>query len=182
MTRLRELLGGAILMAAMTCMPAVAQSVHTDYDHDAKFGDFHTFCLGHVHTQNPLAQQRLEDAITRNLTAKGWSPGNDNSCDVSVTAIGYVHDRTEYTTFYNGFDTGWGWRGRWGWGTWGDGPAVTDVNEIPQGLLVIDLYEAHSHAILWRGTAQQDLSDKPEKNAKKLNKAVDKMFKDFPPK
>ena len=27
-----------------------------------------------------------------------------------------------------------------------------------------------------------DISDKPEKNAKKIDKAVQKMFKDFPPK
>ena len=35
--------------------------------------------------------------------------------------------------------------------------------------------------LVFRGTAQDELSDKPEKNVKKLAKASDKMFKDFPP-
>jgi hypothetical protein len=181
MNRFKRILSGAILIVAVGGVSAAAQNVRTDYDHDVRFDQFHTFCISHVHTANPLAQQRLQDAITRNLTAKGWQPASSGGCDVSVNAVGYVKDRTEYTTFYNGFGGGWGWRGR-GWGAWGGGPAITNVDQIPVGLLVVDLYDAHSFAILWRGTSNQDLSDKPEKNAQKLNKAVDKMFKNFPPK
>jgi hypothetical protein len=33
----------------------------------------------------------------------------------------------------------------------------------------------------WRGVAQQSLSDKPDKNEKKLEKAVTKMLDHFPP-
>ena len=35
--------------------------------------------------------------------------------------------------------------------------------------------------LLWRGIAQDELSDKTDKNVKKLGKASDKLFKDFPP-
>jgi hypothetical protein len=34
----------------------------------------------------------------------------------------------------------------------------------------------------WRGTATETLSEGPEKNEKKLQKSIDKMFKKFPPK
>jgi hypothetical protein len=34
---------------------------------------------------------------------------------------------------------------------------------------------------IWRGTASDVLSDKPEKNEKKLEKALTEMFKHFPP-
>jgi Domain of unknown function (DUF4136) len=34
---------------------------------------------------------------------------------------------------------------------------------------------------MWRGLAHDQLSDKPEKNTEKLQKAVDKMFDKFPP-
>jgi hypothetical protein len=36
--------------------------------------------------------------------------------------------------------------------------------------------------LLWRGTSSDTLSDNPEKNTKKMDKGVEKMFKDFPPK
>ena len=37
-------------------------------------------------------------------------------------------------------------------------------------------------AMIWRGIASDTLSDKPQKNEKNLDKSVDKMLKDFPPK
>ena len=36
-------------------------------------------------------------------------------------------------------------------------------------------------AFIWRGTASDTLSDDPEKNQKKLDKALAKMLKKFPP-
>jgi hypothetical protein len=36
--------------------------------------------------------------------------------------------------------------------------------------------------LIWRGTASDTISDTPERNEKNLDKAVDKMFKKFPPK
>jgi hypothetical protein len=35
---------------------------------------------------------------------------------------------------------------------------------------------------IWRGTSTSTLSDKPEKNTKKIHKAVEKLFKKYPPK
>jgi hypothetical protein len=47
--------------------------------------------------------------------------------------------------------------------------------------LVVDIFDAKSKALLFRGTAADELSDKADKNIKKLDKATSKMFKDFPP-
>jgi hypothetical protein len=46
---------------------------------------------------------------------------------------------------------------------------------------VVDIFNAKSKALLFRGVAQDELSDKPEKNKKKAAKASEKMFKNFPP-
>jgi hypothetical protein len=35
--------------------------------------------------------------------------------------------------------------------------------------------------MVWRGTAQDTLSDSSDKNVKTFDKAMDKMFKNFPP-
>ena len=42
--------------------------------------------------------------------------------------------------------------------------------------------DAHNKQLIWRGVASNTLSDKPDKNEKTLDKSVDKMLKDFPPK
>jgi len=43
------------------------------------------------------------------------------------------------------------------------------------------MYDAQNKQLIWRGTAQDTLSEKPEKNENKLDKATEKMFKHFPP-
>jgi hypothetical protein len=40
---------------------------------------------------------------------------------------------------------------------------------------------AFAASLLFRGTASDEISDKPEKKIKKVEKASKKMFKDFPP-
>jgi Domain of unknown function (DUF4136) len=59
--------------------------------------------------------------------------------------------------------------------------STTTVDEFTVGTLVVDVFDAKTKALMYRGIAQDELSDKPEKNAKKLAKASDKLFKDFPP-
>ena len=59
--------------------------------------------------------------------------------------------------------------------------ATTTVDKIPVGTLVVDLYDTNSAQLVWRGEAQDQLSEKPDKDTRKLNKAVEKMFEKFPP-
>jgi len=45
----------------------------------------------------------------------------------------------------------------------------------------VDMFDAKTKNLVFRGTAEDEISDKPEKNVKKLEKASAKMFKNFPP-
>jgi hypothetical protein len=56
------------------------------------------------------------------------------------------------------------------------------VSEWTEGTLVVDMFEAKSKNLVFRGTAEAEISDNPERNASRLEKASTKMFKDFPPK
>jgi hypothetical protein len=47
--------------------------------------------------------------------------------------------------------------------------------------LVVDIYDAKTQPLIWRGSAEDTLSDKEAKNEKSLDKGVAKMFKGFPP-
>lgn len=50
------------------------------------------------------------------------------------------------------------------------------------GTLVLDLSDGQQKKLIWRGVASDTLSDKSEKNTKTLNKAIEKLFKQYPPK
>jgi hypothetical protein len=63
----------------------------------------------------------------------------------------------------------------------GMGSSTTTVREYAVGTLVVDIFDAKSKNLLFRGTASDELSDKVEKNQKKAAKAFEKMFKKFPP-
>src|SRR5579884_4544266 len=77
-----------------------------------------------------------------------------------------------YQTFYDGF-------GGWRWGGFGGTTATTSVENTRVGTVIIDMYDAQNKQLIWRGTAQDTLSEKPEKNENKLDKATEKMFKHF---
>lgn len=174
------------LAVAAAAVPAIhAQQVSTDYDHNANFESYHTFSFYKVQTANPLFEQRVKDAITRDLQAHGWQMVPSGG-DIAVTAVGNVKTKEEYNTFYTGLGGGgFGWRG---WGGWGGGwggqtDATTTSQEIPVGTLVVDLYDNNTHNLVFRGRAMDQLHEKhADKNIAIVNKSVDKMFDHFPPK
>jgi hypothetical protein len=50
------------------------------------------------------------------------------------------------------------------------------------GTLVVDIADAKNKQALWRGSATDTIQDNSDKNIKTLDKAVQKLFKNFPPK
>jgi uncharacterized protein DUF4136 len=155
---------------------AFAQDVKVDFDKDANFGALKTFSLK-VGTSwgNPLSEKRVVAEIEQALTAKGWTKADETKADAIVVLHGATQVKKDLNTFYSGGMGGYRYRG------FGTGTAQTTVSEYTVGTLVVDIFDAKTKQLLFRGTASDEISDKPEKNQKKLAKASDKMFKDFPP-
>jgi Domain of unknown function (DUF4136) len=49
------------------------------------------------------------------------------------------------------------------------------------GTLVLDLCDSNEMRLMWRGSAEDNLSQEAERNEDKLDKSVDKMLNNFPP-
>ena len=169
--KLMRLLAVAVIGLLAIATTALAQDVKTDYDHHANFSQYHTYCWEKIKTSDPLWESRIQEAVDRDLQAKGWQRV-DNGGDVAVAAVGSARNQQVYQTFYNGM-------GGWRWG--GFGETTTQVENYKIGALVVDLYDTHTKQLIWRGVAQDTLSDKPDKNEKKLEKSVNKMLEHFPP-
>jgi hypothetical protein len=71
-----------------------------------------------------------------------------------------------------------GWR-RFGGGHFGESTTTSDTYKV--GTVVVDLFNARTKQLIWRGTASDTLSDNSDKNIKNLDEGVDKLFKHFPP-
>jgi hypothetical protein len=170
-------MGAAVLL---TVVFAAAQDVNTDYDHGFNFAQLHTFAVK-IGTSwgNQLTEDRAKNAVAAQLTAKGWTQTDEAQADALVVIHGKSQTEQTVDTFYSGG----GWYG-YGWGGWGGGPgtATTTVTDVRVGTMLVDIFDAKSKKLVFRGKAQDEISDKPEKNTKKLDKGVEKMFKDFPPK
>jgi hypothetical protein len=150
-------------------------AVSTDYDNSVDFSRYHSYSWIKVKVEDPLWEDRIMRAVDEQLIAKGWSKTASGG-DASVAAYGSTRTKKTLQTWYDGFGGGWHWRG------FGDmGMATTTVEDTPVGTLAVDLFDTPSQKLIWRGVASDTLSGKPDKDEKKMDKAVAEMFKNFPP-
>jgi hypothetical protein len=154
---------------------ALAQQVKTDFDHQANFSQYKTYSWQEIKPANSLWDARIKSAVDAQLAAKGWTRV-DSGGDVAIVAIKTSHTERTLQTFYDGIGGGWRWRGFGGFGE-----STTTEQDYKEGTLVVDLYDAKTKQLIWRGVAEDMVSNKAEKNEKNLDKGVAKMFKKFPP-
>jgi hypothetical protein len=179
--RLHRTLAFAAFVLALP-LAAAAQKTTYDFDKTAAFAQYRTYSMKDgTPTGNPLIDNRIVAAIEAQLAAKGLVR-NDTTPDVTVlyhVAFDEEQDISAYSTgpMYGGY--GWGWGG--GWGT-----TTTDVRvrEILVGTLAVDIVDVRKKQIVWRGlgTKEIDTKAKPEKRDSNINKAIEKIFKNYPPK
>ena len=86
--------------------------------------------------------------------------------DLLVTSNGGMKQTTSYQA--------WGMRGI------GGGMGSITPQQNVEGTLIVDLYDAKNQSLVWRGIAQDTLSNNGNKNNKAVGKAVEKMFKKYP--
>jgi hypothetical protein len=180
--QMRVLAGVAALI--LTSTMAMAQDVTYDFDKTADFTAFKTYALKEG---TPVGQKLIDDrivaAIDDALKAKGFTKSDANPDVVVVYHVAFDKQK-DISTFSSGYGGGYGPYG-YGWGGgWGGGTTSTQVRDILVGTLVIDMADASHKQLVWRGmgTKEIDTKAKPDKRDKSIKKAVDKIFKNYPPK
>jgi len=155
----------------------LAQKVNVDWDRSANFSQFHTYAW--QPSPDPaqgLWDQRVIDGVNQQLQKKGFQLVTSNP---QLWVVYTSHVKKEQQVVGTGYNMG----PYWGWGYWG-GPTTTTYNTYTyrEGTLVVELADANGHTLLWRGTATDTLPANADKGIKILNNALNKMFKNFPPK
>ncbi len=151
---------------------AYGQDIHFNYDRSANFAAYKTYqwvdIPGGVVTDQ-LMDQNIKQAVDEQLALKGLKRV-ENNADLF---IGYQAAVTQEksVSFYG---TGPRWYG---------GTVTGETNTISVGKLVVDLYDPARKQLIWRGDATKTLDPKkdPDKNYRNLQKAMAKLFKNYPP-
>jgi hypothetical protein len=129
-----------------------------------------------------LIRQDIQRAIDEQLAQKGLTKVESNA-DLLITYHAAV--REEQSINLSAFGTGSGPWGGWGggWGGLGSGTVTGQTSTIPIGTLVVDLYDPAKEQLVWRGDATKtlDIKKNADKNYKNLQKAMAKLFKNYPP-
>ena len=166
-----------VVMTLLISSAAVAQKTNVDWDRQANFSQYHTYAWQKSpHPAKNFWNDRIIDAVDKQLQAKGLTKVDSNP-DLWVVYSNSIHDQKEVV------GTGYNMGPYWGWGYWG-GPTTTTYNTYVTriGTLVVELSDPKQHDLLWRGSVTDTIKDNSEKNIKILDKAVTKLFKDYPPK
>jgi hypothetical protein len=158
------------ILLCMTATLAVGQTVSVNYNHSQSFAVYHTYAWGSNNANQVkdsiLAQAAMQD-VDAALQAKGLQKVEENQTpDLIVTVSGGLQQQTSYSA--------WGMRGIGG----GMGSITPEQNVI--GTMIVDLFDAKTQSLVWRGLGQNALSNNGGKNQQTVQKAVAKMFKQWP--
>ena len=184
-----HLFAAAFACAAFSLLPATvrADSIKTDFDHKANFTSYHTYSWGNVKVTDQFNADRIKNSVNDLLQQKGWKEVPSGG-QVTIMATDNIHSEQEAETYYNGMGGGWGMGWGWGWGGWGmasgglDEMATTTTTDVRNAHVVVDMFDASSKALLWRGVSRGELSNNSDANRKHLHEDIAKMLKNFPPK
>ena len=155
---------------------ALSQSVTYDYDRGANFSAYKKYAWTRgTELPDELNHARIVRSIDARFAEKGLArvePGD--SPDVLVA----YHTAFDKNLRIDGFSSGFG--------PFGLGPdryGSATVQPVLVGALLVDITDARTRALVWRGMASGDIkpNDKPEQRDKKMAKATEKMFKNYPP-
>lgn len=177
-----RILGFCFVLCLLSAAPAFAQKVSVDYDHEFDFSGLVKIGWAEGGTPAPteLREKRIRAAIEEELAKKGVefvAEGEEVALHIITHAA--VNQQAKTSSVRLGVGVGRS-TGHGAVSVGGSTGGRTKVVEI--GTLVIEIYDPKTKSLVWQATASDTLKSTPEKNEKLLDKAVEKAFKDYPPK
>jgi Domain of unknown function (DUF4136) len=159
----------ALLLCLASTM-AIGQQVSVNYDHNASFAQYHTYAWGSNNAnemRNSILAQVAHQDINTAMQGKGLQMVQESqNPDLILTSNGGMKQQTSYSA--------WGMRGI------GGGMGGISPEQSEEATMIVDLYDAKTQSLVWRGIAQNTLNNNGNKNQEMVSKAVQKMFKQWP--
>jgi hypothetical protein len=159
-----------VMLVCITSAVAEGQQVSVNYNHSQSFSSYHTYAWASNNTnqiQNSILAQVAQQDIDTAMQGKGLQKVQESQKpDIILLASGGMRQQTSYNA--------WGMRGI------GGGMGGITPQQNVEATLIVDLHDAKSQSLIWRGIAQDTLSNNGDKNQKMVQSAISKMFKQWP--
>ena len=209
MKTIRVALSAVATLALAGC---ASLQVRTDYDPQVSFAQLRTYDLtnqvdagGNPAVNNPFVERRIHLAVDSTLERMGYQRVTTGTPDFRVayrivaerkTTVdpGYGYRAYGYGSYYGHGYLGHGYFGHrsFGHGHFGRSHfglgydpyfGASRVREYTQARLVLDVLDARTDELIWRGSATKSLDDDPTPEAihKYVKAAVEKILEKFPP-
>ena len=183
----RNTLLAMIAVSMLVLGTASAQDVRYNFDKNTDFSKFKTYKWVEIKDAakvNDLMDKDIKSAIDTELATKGLTKVDGDDANLYIGYQGGVGTEKQFTSYNSSWGYGPGWYG----GGWYGGPSSStttgQTSTIYIGQLAVDMYDSANKDLVWRGVASKtiDPKAKPEKQQKNLAKAMQKLFKNYPPK
>ncbi len=172
---MRYMLFLTVLVLLAIPVAAPAQTVKVAYDHSADFTQFKTYAwVKGLPAGNPQIDKLIVDQVDRQLQSKGLQKVA-GAADLHVTYYASldVNINTSAVEYMKNTD----------WKKWGEQAQVYGPKMVamPIAGMVLDLIEASANRLVWQGHAKDAYTPNLARVKKRVIKAVEKLFKRFPP-
>jgi hypothetical protein len=166
-----------LVVAVVGCCVALAQEVLGNFILGTDFSKYHTYKWFSVEGSaypNQMVDAQIKQSVDSHLASKGLTKTDDDKADLYVGYQIAVDQQKQWKGYVTG--DGHPWDGM---------PAATSVfSTIGVGTLVLDMYDPATKQLVWTGTATKTLdpSSNQEKNMGNLDKVIQRLLKNYPPK
>ena len=163
----------AFLLMMAACSPRI--SITSDFDPNVDFNSYRTFALAPMEEpydpafpmfDNEMNRQRIEDAIKREMRARGFTV-NEEQPHVLVDYHIVIKDRTSIDSYHPQ-----------GKGFWQ--PHEVEIYQYTEGTIVIHLVDQNSDQLIWQGVGASLLRSTASNSEDRINKAIALIYEAYP--
>jgi hypothetical protein len=168
--------GLGLALAIFACGGALAQDVTYNAMPGVDFSKYHTYkwvTIQGASYPNQIVDTQIKTSIDSQLASKGLTKTDTDKADLYIGYQGSIDQEKQW----NAYGMGGGLR-------WGGGMATAQSSTISIGTLVVDMYDPSTKQLVWTGRATKTLDPgaNQDKKQKNLDKAMQKLLKNYPPK
>ncbi|NDK56952.1 DUF4136 domain-containing protein [Pontibacter fetidus] len=188
---LRQALPWFLLLLLTNC--TVGPEISSTYNRSANFRSYQTYAwhkaelptptMGNGPAYSPLLDQQLKQAIESELVKEGLRPDEENpdlliAYDIALSGNQATGSDTDFAPgFGYGYSYWYGYRYRYNTTALPDYKSVT---QLAPGTLIIDLIDANTNDLVWRGWHPAEI-DPTTSGGYDINKAVANIMSRYPP-
>lgn len=170
-----------IILVLLGAATAAAVDVYVDYDRSGRFSWYKTWAWAETEEtslkgHNDLMHSRIKNAIEAHI-ARGRLVEDTENPQLYITYHAGSRQAVKVDPVSFGVGIGGSWVRNPYWG--GVGVSTAGTTTYEQGTLIIDIWEAETKKLVWRGVAIDVFDDDPKKADKKIDKAIAKMIKQW---